>query len=457
VTSILVRWLIAGALVAVRSLALQEDQDWPHWMGPTRDGVWHEAGVLDHVPAGGLEVEWRAPIGRGFSGPSVVGDRVYVTDLVGVEGALANAPSAPERVSGRERVLCLDAATGELLWEHAYDIAYAVSYPGGPRASPAVADGRVVTLGTDGDLRCLDAVSGELLWSRRFADDFGAPTPFWGHSAHPLIDGQRLFCLVGGEGSTVVAFDVRTGTELWRALSAPEPGYAPPVLATLGGEQELLVWHPESLNALDPANGELSWTLDLPARSGMTVTGPIVQDERLYLSGIATPPALIEVARDDAGAASPGFLWRGHARRGVTAANSTPVLVDGVLYGVDTKGQLVACDFQTGERHWTTFAATTGTRRESYSTAFLVRNGDRFFLFNEHGDLVVADLSEDGYTELGRQNLLEPTTTTYGREVVWSHPAFARRRVYARNDRELVCVSLEAPVAPEPDAQGAGR
>jgi outer membrane protein assembly factor BamB len=122
---------------------------------------------------------------------------------------------------------------------------------------------------------------------------------------------------------------------------------------------------------------------------------------------------------------------------------STPFIEDGYIYGVCSYGQLRCLKLQTGERLWETFAATTG-HPERWANAFLIKNGDRFFLSNEQGDLIIAKLTPKGYDEISRAHLLDPTNTDPRRAVVWSHPAFANKSVYARNDKELVCVSLAA-------------
>src|SRR5262249_7128781 len=121
--------------------------------------------------------------------------------------------------------------------------------------------GKVWTLGTMGDLLCLDAANGNVLWSKDLAKDYyQTPIPQWGFAGHPLLDGDRLICLVGGPGSVVVAFHKDTGKEIWRALSAKEPGYAPPVIYQLGGKRQLVVWSAEAVNGLDPETGKVYWT-----------------------------------------------------------------------------------------------------------------------------------------------------------------------------------------------------
>src|SRR5439155_5288942 len=172
--------------------------DWPQWLGPKRDGIWRETGVLTRFPPGGPKVRWRTPIGVGYAGPAVAEGRVYVTDLLLPEGVPlpANAFSRTP-LAGKERVLCLDEATGKVLWKHEYPCEYSISYPAGPRATPVIHQGKVYTLGAMGDLLCLEAATGKVLWSKNFPRDYEAPVPMWGFAASPLLDGDKLFCLVG--------------------------------------------------------------------------------------------------------------------------------------------------------------------------------------------------------------------------------------------------------------------
>src|SRR5438046_6107804 len=125
----------------------------------------------------------------------------------------------------------------------------------------------------------------------------------------------------------------------------------------------------------------------------------------------------------------------------VEPVNSTPVVEDGIIYGIDQPGQLRAVRLTTGERLWETLAATTGGKPASSATAFLVKNGDRYFIFNELGELIVGKLTPEQYEEISRAKLLEPTQPVFGRMVVWSHPAFANKCMFARNDKEIICVS----------------
>ena len=440
--------LLLTAMFVVGGSALRAD-DWPQWMGPRRDGVWREQGLVESMPAGGLPVKWRVPVKGGYSGPAVAAGRVYLMDYDRPEGELANSPNDRTELAGRERVLCLDAATGQLLWKHEYDCPYAISYASGPRCTPTVADGKVYALGAEGNLTCLDAQTGRVLWAKDFKRDYAAPTPIWGFCGHPLVEGDLLICLVGGPGSVAVAFDKATGAEQWRAITASESGYCPPTMIEVAGTRQLVIWDADKLNALDAATGRVLWSQPLKPMYGMSLMAPQVADTPagrvLYAGGIGRVGALYRLAADGSGAS---VIWRGEPKTALYCANSTPFITGATLYGCDCEtGMLTAVDLATGERLWETLEPTTGgERRSKHGTAFLVRvappgDGTRTWIFSETGDLILARLTPEKYEELGRMHLLDPTNECFGREVVWSHPAFANRCIYARNDRELVCVS----------------
>jgi hypothetical protein len=429
-------------LVLLVLLTTSFADDWPQWLGPRRDSVWREGGIVRRFPAEGLKIRWRAPVQIGYAGPAVAEGRVYLMDYARQSGEFKNNPGGREKLEGKERVLCLDAGSGRLLWKHEYDRPYDLSYPGGPRCTPSIAGGKVYALGAEGNLWCLDAQQGRVIWSVDFVKDYGAETPFWGVAAHPLVDGELIYCVVGGRGSVAVALDKDTGREVWRALSASEPGYCPPTMIEHGGAKQLLIWHAESVNSLDPRTGKVFWSIPLKPRFGMAITTPRKLGPHLFVSGYGEAGLL---RLDDTQPAAE-IVWRAQPKTGVFCSNSTPFLEDGMIYGCDIEtGMLMGVRLEAGQRLWETLQPTAGgQRRARYGTAFLVKHEDRFFLFNEQGDLILAKLSPEGYDELDRFHVLEPTNQTFGRPVVWSHPAFANRCMFARNDRELVCVSLAA-------------
>lgn len=417
-------------------------EDWPQWMGPQRDGVWRESGVVSKLPAGGAPVKWTAPVAYGYAGPAVADGKVFLFDYVLDSGEVANKPSRRDQLTGAERLTCFDSATGDIVWRKQYDRNYLVSYGGGPRCTPTVDGDRVYTLGAEGDLVCWSVSDGSEVWRVSFKGAFGAETPVWGHSAHPLVVGDTLYCVAGGPGSVAVAFDKATGDVKWKALSASEPGYCPPTLINHAGVDQLLIWHPESLNSLNPETGEVYWSLAIKPAYGMSIAAPQKQGDKLFVSAIGNVALLIDLAEDKPAAE---VVWSGGGKRGLRAVNATPLMGPGVIYGVDCEtSELMAVSMDDGERLWATKKPTFGNGRGRHGTAFLVRQeaSGAYFLFSEQGDLITADLSPEGYNETGRQKLLEMTSSSFGRPVVWTHPAFAERSVFARNDKELVCVDL---------------
>jgi outer membrane protein assembly factor BamB len=439
VTALLALVLVSGA------------DDWPQWFGPQRDAVWRETGIIENFPPDGPKVRWRTPIGGGFAGPAVAGGRVFVTDRI-----LASDAKDPSSVFTRgqtpslERVLCLNEADGAVVWKHEYACTYTVSYPAGPRATPVVRDGRLYTFGAEGHLFCLEAGTGKVVWSRELKKDYGlAESPVWGFASNPLLDGDRLVCLVGGKGTTVVAFHKDDGREVWRALDSGGrhgPGYGSPILIEAGGRRQLIVWHPQAVSSLDPESGKVFWEQPFRIREGLTVATPRKEGDLLFLSAFYDGSLMLRLDRDKP-AASVVWQRKGRTERETDALHcliSTPVVEGGHIFGICSYGAFRCLKAENGDRVWESGKATgsAGGDGDRWATAFIVKNGDRHFLFNEKGELILARLSEKGYEEIGRAKLLAPTGTAQKRAIVWSHPAFANRSIYARNDKEIVCVSL---------------
>jgi len=434
---------LIGFAFLLSSLAAAED--WSGWMGAQRDGVYRESGIIERIPESGLDVKWRVRIAGGYAGPAVADGRVFVFDFVRQSGNPVNDPEARPELVGQERLTALDAKTGQQIWQHIYDCNYKISYPAGPRCTPTVDGDRVYILGAEGDLKCLRTDSGDVIWARNIPEDFDTETPLWGFAAHPLIDGELLYTMVGGDGQGVMAFDKLTGNVRWKALDTPA-GYCPPSIIEAGGTRQLIVFHPTGIVGLDPASGKQYWDVPLKPDYEMSIARPMVEDGLMFASAIRNEAVLIRLDSDQPGAE---VVWYGEPKQAVHSANSTALFVDGVIYGTDcNEGCLVAVDSNDGSRLWTTFEATKqeNTRRLSHGTAFLTRVGDtdRYLIMSETGDLQMARLTAKGYEDLGRFFVLEPTGECFGRSVVWSHPAYADRTAFVRNDREIVAVSLEA-------------
>lgn len=422
-------------------------QEWPRWQGAANASEWNAKGVVTEFTEKEPEVMWRVPVALGYSGPSVAEGKVYVMDYVKTSGNIVNRPSARDKLEGKERVRCFDVATGKPLWTHAYERPYFISYAAGPRCTPTVADGKVYAIGAEGNLTCLDAESGDLIWEKDFVKAYKAATPIWGFSAHPLVDGDTVYSIVGGEGSVVVAFDKDSGEEKWRALSATEQGYCPPVMIKQAGVKQLVIWHGQSINGLNPADGSVYWSLPLQPSYGMAIASPRKWGNHLFATGHGHTAALLKLGAEKPEAE---IVWRAKPKEALFAANSTPYVMGDHVYGVDLfTSSLICVRLSDGERVWTTASPVVGEdpapRGAKHGTAFVTRNTDNglFYLFNERGELVIAELSPEGYQEKGRLPVLEPTNEVFGRPAVWSGPAFVGQTMLVRNDKELVRISLK--------------
>ena len=288
-----------------------------------------------------------------------------------------------------ERVVCLNEKDGDVLWVHEWDCDYTpvAAYAIGPRVTPTVDGNRVYALGAEGNLFCLNTKNGKVIWSRDFKTDYDLKIPEWGSSSHPLVDGDQLICVVGGEDSTVVSFDKKTGTENWKALSATQPGYCPPVIHTLGGKRQLLIWHSDALESLNPANGNLYWSVPIKPTYAMSIGQPVVSGNRVFVMSFNRVSACIEVA---AGGESAEIAWKGTTRRGIAGVHNTAHIVDGHIYACGPGGKYICARLSDGKQLWTSFAASQGDRPASWGNIFTVKQGDRYFLANDFGELILS-------------------------------------------------------------------
>ena len=426
--------LAAITCLVLSSLPLNAE-DWPQWGGVQRDIVWREAGVVEKLPAGELPRVWSAPIGAGYAGPAVADGRVFVTDRLAEQNL--------------ERVLAFDAADGKPIWKHEYEAPYGISYPLGPRTTPTV-DGKLIyTLGAVGHLFCLNAETGDVVWSKYLPDAVGTKLPTWGLAAAPLIDGEQVIVLAGGEnGALVVSFDKRTGDERWRALDDPEVGYCPPVIMEFGGKRQLIIWHASHVSSLDPTDGKVLWEVLFPLQAALCVATPRQLGNRLFVTSFYEGPMMIDLG---AGGVTPKVLWttapgnNDLKNDSIHSIMPTPIVTEDFIYGISSYGQLRCLKTDTGEMVWETLDATGKGR---WWNAFLIphgeMSGERVYIANEQGELITAELSGEGYREISRAKLIEPLQPIQRRITVWSHPAFAMQSVFARNDQELIRVDLDS-------------
>ncbi|MBM4096882.1 MAG: pyrrolo-quinoline quinone [Planctomycetes bacterium] len=424
------------AMAAVVATAAHAD-DWPQWMGPKRDNVWREEGIVELLPASGPKAAWRTPVAGGYAGPAVAAGKVFVTDYVTKEDVKVDNFSRGA-FSGTERVLCLDEKTGAVLWKHEYPVKYAISYPAGPRCTPNVDGGKVYTLGAEGNLFCFDTATGKVAWAKDLKAEYKTNSALWGYASHPLIDGDKLICLVGGEGTHTVAFDKNTGKELWRSQTAKEQGYCPPLIINAAGVRQLIIPRPDAVASLDPETGKLLWSVPYEASNGSIIMTPVVKDDYLFIAGYSNKNMLLKLAKDKPGAE---VVWKDKAKQAISPVNVQPILFEGVMYGHDQDGEMSAVELPSGQRLWST-PEPIGKRKVGSGTAFITRLGNRHFFFTETGHLVTGMLSPKGFTETSRAKLLEPTNNAFGRPVVWCAPAYANKRIYVRNDSEIAAFEL---------------
>jgi outer membrane protein assembly factor BamB len=404
--------------------AVLHADDWPQWRGPHRDSVWRETGLLQSFPTAGLKVRWRAAAGWGFASPVVAQGRVYLAD------------SEVKKPKARERLQCLDEKTGKVLWTHGYDVGYEdwafdPTQEVGPVATPIVRAGKVYTLGRLGHLFCIDAQKGAVLWQKNLQEDYqvgfapGAPSP--------LIEGDLLILFIGGKpGACVVALHKDTGKEVWKALDEALTFSSPIVIAS-GGKQQLIVWTQESVSALDPATGKTWWRLRLTTSNEYAVSTPFFDKDRLLIGGL--------MLQLDPATPSANVLWpdsKAPSRR-IFSHTSTALLRGAHLFSAKSSGELICVDATNGAQAWSSAKVTD---LKNGASIHLTPNGDTVLLYTDRGELIRARLTAQGYEELGRARVLEPTMPFGGRKVAWSPPAYANGHIFARNGKELVCVSL---------------
>jgi outer membrane protein assembly factor BamB len=325
-----------------------------------------------------------------------------------------------------ERILCLDAATGKNLWVHEYPASYnKMEYGNGPRSTPTVHDGRVYTFGAVGHLHCFEAASGKVLWSLDTVKELKGRVPTWGHACSPLVDSDRLLVQVGGEpDACLVALDRLSGKEIWRSLP-DRPGYSSPVLIDTQGGRQLVYWTAEHINGLDPATGKLRWKVPHTTNYDVTISDPIWHDGVLLVSDYWEGSKAIQL--DERGE-KPRTLWDG---RRLSLLMSTPLYRNGHAYGLDRRDGLKCIELKTGKVKWEGEHVTPKGRNPQ---ATLVWVGDRVLILNASGELILAELSPDGYRQISKATVLEGGT--------WANPAYADQCVFVRNDKEIICVPL---------------
>ena len=404
-------------------------QDWPDWRGVNRDGTWSETGIIDKFDSNILTPEWSVPIGSGYSGPTVANGKVYLTDLL-------------KKPSQTEGILCFDEKTGVKVWEFRYSCEYiGVGYPAGPRASVIINGGRAYSLGTMGNLVCLNAENGEVIWQKDLNEEYEIRMPTWGISATPLITGAKIILQISGSNNAcVIALDKNTGKEIWRNLE-DIAAYSAPIIIGKNGKLAVVVWTENSLSGLNPDSGEIYWRIPWDVGSGMSISTPVLYNDHIFVSCFYSGSMLVKLNSDYTSAQK---VWQrcGESERKTDALHcvmNTPVIIDDYIYGVDSYGELRCLEFSTGDRIWEDL---TAVKKDRWANIHFIQNGNKTWMFNEHGELIISELSPKGFNEISRAKIIEPTKEQLPRGVTWSHPAFANKHVFVRNDNKLVCYDL---------------
>jgi len=410
----------------------QEGQDWPDWRGEGRNGLWNEKNIITKFDGPKIRLKWRVPLGPGYCGPTVSKGRLYVMDRV----------TSPEE---QEQVRCFDTETGSELWTHTYDCRYeGVGYLAGPRASVVIHEGMAYSLGTMGHLFCLDAVNGKVIWAKDLNSKYEIRMPIWGIAAAPLVVEDKLILHIGGSNNAcIIALDKKTGEEIWTA-SNDQASYTAPYLTTQAGRQVVVVWTGDNLNGLAPETGEIYWKIPFKIKMQMGVSTPVRYENYLFVSAFFNGSLLAEIS-DNELTAKVKWQRSGLNERKTDALHcviNTAFIRDGYIYGIDSYGEMRCLELETGDRIWEN---TSAVKIDRWANVHFIQNGDITWMFNEHGELIISRLSSEGFEEISRARLIEPTTKQLNRKgtgVTWTHPAFAGRHVYVRNDRELVCADL---------------
>ena len=403
------RWSALAMIVAAATVEVAA-QDWPQFLGPARDGRYAGAPLAASWPDGGPRRLWSRPVGAGFAGPVVSGDRVIVF----------------HRVGRREVVEALDAATGDTVWRYDYPTSYRddFGFDEGPRSVPVVADGRVYTFGAQGQLHAVDLETGAGVWQVDTHDRYGVRKGFFGAAGSPLVEDGRVIANVGGRRGGIVAFDAATGGELWTATDH-EASYSSPAAGTFGGRRLALVFTRTGLVGLDPASGEVRFELRWRSRLGASVNAatPLVLGDSVFISAsYGTGAALLRIEG--------GTLaeeWSGDDS--MTNHYATAVEHDGVLYGYHGRQEyspsLRAVDARSGTVRWS---------EDRFGAGTVTLAGDVLVILRESGELMLAEATPDALRPLARARILPG--------VVRAYPALADGRLYARNTDTLVAVDL---------------
>ena len=292
-----------------------------------------------------------------------------------------------------------------------------------------------------GNLFCFDAENGKVLWQKDLNIEYEIRMPIWGIAATPLIVDEKIILQVSGSNNAcVVAFNKNTGEEIWRNLD-DVAAYSAPILIEKAGNRVVVVWTKDNLAGLNLESGKDYWKVPWKVRSGMSIATPVLYEDYIFTSSFFSGSLLVKLGSNYITSET---VWQrsGASERKTDALHcvmNTPVIIEDYIYGIDSYGGLRCLEFATGDRVW---EDQTAVNRNRWANIHFVQNGDKTWMFNEHGELIISELSPKGFKEISRAKLIEPTKKQLPRGVTWTHPAFANKHIFIRNDKELVCADL---------------
>jgi outer membrane protein assembly factor BamB len=397
-------------------------------MGPDRSATWYHGPLIDTLAPEMINMRWEVKIGPGYNGPTLSNGRIYVMDYL----------------NQSERVHCLDAETGDQLWIHDYPVEYNVGYPTGPRASVQIFDGKAYSFGTMGHLYCYDAVTGTIIWQVNSLKTYGSRIPTWGLASNPIMVNGKLIVQVGGTpDACLVAFDKDSGDEIWRALP-DEASYSTPILIEQAGKMVLVCWTGERIAGLDPDRGKIWWSVPFtPENMIMNVASPVYEPPFLFCTAFFDGSYLLKLDQHHT-TASLVYHRVGENERKTDALHScisTPLIRGEYVYGLDSYGELRCLELATGDRVWENLSLVPKAR---WANVHLITQGEKVWGFNELGELLLGELTPQGYNDLGRVKVIDPVKISPNPRdgVCWAHPAFAGNRIFLRSDEKLICIEV---------------
>ncbi len=383
-------------------------QDWPQWRGPNGDAKVTGFNAPDKWPES-LKEQWRTTVGVGDSSPALVGDRIYVFTRQGNE----------------EVTQCLNAADGKEIWKNTYE-AQGVQGPSarqhaGPRSSPAVADGKVVTVGVGGVVSCLNAADGKLLWRK---DEFPKVVPRFYTATSPLIVDGLAIAYVGGQGKgALTAFDLANGDIKWK-WAEEGPGYSSPALLTVDGSKQVVTLSEKSIVAVSSKDGKLLWRLPFePTGMNYNAATPIVDGQTVIITGAGRGTRAYKVEKQ-----GDEFVAKELWKNPMATQFNTPVLKDGYLYGLSDKENLFCINAKTGETAW------TDTVRRGGKFAAIVDAGSLLLALPSNSELIAFKPDEKQYSEIGKVKVAGSATYAY--------PIVAGNRIFVKDNDGLALLTL---------------